>query len=76
MHAVALLMGVKGVEGFAQGQLVPVATEHGQATVAAQLARHHIHQPHIAAVGVEEQQFFHATAGHRLTQTAPLLDDR
>ena len=76
MHTKTLLMGIKCVQSLAQRQLVPVAAEHGEATVATQLTRHHVHQTHIAAMGVEEQEFFHAHPRHTFSQSTPLLDDR
>ena len=76
VHPKALFVGVKRLQRLAQGQLVPAAAEHREAAVAAQFTRHHIHQSHIAAVRIEEQEFFDAGASHRLAQAAPLLDDR
>ena len=76
MDAKALLMGIKCAQRFAQRQLVPVAAENRQAAVASQFPRHHVHQPHIAAMGVEDQEFFHAHPRHTFSQSTPLLDDR
>ena len=76
VHTEALLVRVKGLQSLAQGQLVPVAAEDGQTAVTPQLPRHHVHQAHIAAVRIKEQEFFQARPRHRFPQTAPLLDDR
>ena len=57
-----------------QRQVVPTAAVNNQAMLRTQLTRHHIHQPHIAAMGVEHQEFFHTGARHRGTDVAPHLN--
>ena len=69
MNAKAVLARIKqapqiGTIGALQRQVEPVHAVHHQAQALAQVARHHIHQPHMATVRVEQHQALHPAGGH------------
>ena len=73
MDAKAVFIGAKlRHHFFVEWQVVPTAAVDDQSMLGAQFTRHDIHEPDIAAVGVEQQKLFDPSARNACTQVAPL----
>ncbi|MCY1368886.1 hypothetical protein D9M69_558920 [compost metagenome] len=59
-----------------QRQMEPVHAVDQHAQPGAQVARHHIHQAHLPAVGVEQHQLLHAAGRHALADLGPQAQHR
>ena len=57
---------------FVEWQVVPTAAVDDQSMLGAQFTGYDIHEPDIAAVGVEQQKLFDPSARNACTQVAPL----
>ena len=73
MYAKTVFIGAKlRHHFFVEWQVVPTAAVDDQTMLGAQFTRHDIHEPDIAAVGVEQHKLFDPSARNACTQVAPL----